>query len=87
MQADDHEILLQDDKDRKRTWGMPFIVMSSLLVLLVLRDGARWQPTDMTPDQLSALVYGISIFALPGFLRKGKVTAKSMAPYMYPLFS
>ncbi|CAE7587433.1 unnamed protein product, partial [Symbiodinium microadriaticum] len=64
MQADDHEILLQDDKDRKRTWGMPFIVMSSLLVLLVLRDGARWQPTDMTPDQLSALVYGISIFAL-----------------------
>ncbi|CAE7289589.1 unnamed protein product [Symbiodinium sp. CCMP2456] len=83
MQADDHEILLQDDKDRKRTWGMPFIVMSSLLFLLVLRDGARWQPTDMTPDQLSALVYGISIFAWPDFLRKGKVTAKSMVVSFY----
>ncbi|CAE7835989.1 unnamed protein product [Symbiodinium sp. CCMP2592] len=83
MQADDHEILLQDDKDRKRTWGMPFIVMSALLVLLVLRDGTRWHPTDMTPDQLSALVYGMSIFALPSFLRKGAVTAKSMVVSFY----
>lgn len=77
-------VLVPDDKDKKRTWAMPFQCMTAFLVSLVLLDSGRWAVAPMSPEQLSALVFGASIFAVPAFLRKGPLPSGSFAPYMYP---
>ena len=77
-------VLVQDDKDRKRTWSMPWDCLASILVALVLMDRARWSVADISPQDLSKLIYGASLFAVPAFLRKGPLQRGSFAPYMYP---
>ena len=77
-------VLVPDDKDKKRTWAMPFQCMTAFLVSLVLLDSGRWAVAPMSPEQLSTLVFGASIFAVPAFLRKGPLPSGSFAPYMYP---
>ena len=77
-------VLVQDDKDRKRTWSMPWDCLASILVALVLMDRTRWSVADISPQDLSKLIYGASLFAVPAFLRKGPLQRGSFAPYMYP---
>ena len=77
-------VLVQDDKDRKRTWAMPYDCLAAILVALVLLDTARWSVACISPHDLSKLVYGASLFAVPAFLRKGPLQRGSFAPYMYP---
>ena len=77
------EVLLQDDKDKKSTWTMPFACLATTLVCLVLLD-SQWEPTSMSLEQLSILVHGVSLFALPAALRRGPLPQGSFAPYMYP---
>lgn len=82
--AGNEEVLVPDDKDKKRTWAMPFQCLAAILVGLVLLDSARWSVAPMSPQQLSTLIYGASVFAVPAFLRKGMLPRGSFAPYMYP---
>ena len=77
-------VLVQDDKDRMRTWSMPWDCLASILVALVLMDRTRWSVADISPQDLSKLIYGASLFAVPAFLRKGPLQRGSFAPYMYP---
>ena len=77
-------VLVQDDKDRRRTWTMPSACLAAILVTLVLLDSTRWEVTGLTNAQLSTLIYGASMFALPAYLRRGSPGRGSYAPYMYP---
>ena len=79
----DTALLVPDDKDKKRTWSMPFECMAAILALVLL-DKTRWSVAPMSPEQLSVLVYGASLFAVPAYLRKGPLPTGSFAPYMYP---
>ena len=72
------EVLLQDDKDKKSTWTMPFACLATTLVCLVLLD-SQWEPTSMSLEQLSILVHGVSLFALPAALRRGPLPQGSFA--------
>ena len=71
MLGNANEVILQDDKDRKRSWTMPAACLSAILLSLVLLDSSRWEITSLTKEQLSTMVYGVSLFALPAFLRRG----------------
>ena len=44
-------VLVQDDKDRKRTWSMPWDCLASILVALVLMDRTRWSVADISPQE------------------------------------
>ena len=83
MMVGQNEVLLQDDKDKKCTWTMPFACLAAFLLVLVLRD-RQWEPTDMSLHNLHLLVYGVSMYAVPSYLRKGPLRRGSCAPYMYP---
>ena len=77
------DVLLQDDKDKKSTWTMPFARFATTLLCLVLLD-TQWDATAISVEQLSTLVYGVSLFAIPAALRRGPLPKTSFAPYMYP---
>ena len=84
MLGNANEVILQDDKDRKRSWTMPAACLSAILLSLVLLDSSRWEVTSLTKEQLSTMVYGVSLFALPAFLRRGPPGFHCYAPYCYP---
>ena len=83
MTQHQNEVLLQDDKDKKATWTMSFACLSAIFMSLVLMD-PQWEVTTMSPASLSVLVHGVSLFAIPAFMRKGPLHKGSYAPYMYP---
>ena len=83
MTQHQNEVLLQDDKDKKATWTMSFACLSAIFMSLVLLD-PQWEVTTMSPASLSVLVHGVSLFAIPAFVRKGPLHKGSYAPYMYP---
>ena len=83
MLGNANEVILQDDKDRKRSWTMPAACLSAILLSLVLLDSSR-EITSLTKEQLSTMVYGVSLFALPAFLRRGPPGLHCYAPYCYP---
>jgi hypothetical protein len=83
MTQHQNEVLLQDDKDKKATWTMSFACLSAIFMSLVLLD-PQWEVTTMSPASLSVLVHGVSLFAIPAFMRKGPRHKGSYAPYMYP---
>ena len=84
MLGNANEVILQDDKDRQRSWTMPAACLSAILMSLVLLDSSRWEITSPTKEQLSTMVYGVSLFALPAFLRRGPPGLHCYAPYCYP---
>ena len=64
------DVLLQDDKDKKASWTLSFACFGAIFMSLVLLD-PQWEATSLSLHQLSILVHGVSLFAIPTYMHKG----------------
>lgn len=84
MRHREFEVLAQDDKDRRRTWGMTRMCLWSWLVCQVFRDPDRWVRVDISHADLKIMVIALCMFALPKWLQAGGwAYNRIVPPYMY----